>query len=61
MPGWPTVPGAHFHKTDVVGRHMTGLETDSFNIYDVGVCGDIATLGTAVSTFWMRRDTHWVI
>ncbi|KAI0111255.1 beta-lactamase-like protein [Nemania sp. FL0031] len=35
MPGWPRVPDAHFHESDVAGRLITGLEADNFNI-DIG-------------------------
>ena len=36
MPGWPAVPDAHFRATDVAGRKITALESDSFNIDDIG-------------------------
>lgn len=38
MPGWPTVPDAHFRETDVAGRTITQLEAASFDI-DIGGLG----------------------
>lgn len=32
MPGWPTVPDAHFRETDVAGRKIIQLESASFDL-----------------------------
>jgi len=32
MPGWPVVPNAEFKESDISGREVVSLSTDSFNL-----------------------------